>query len=200
MYKDEQEMLNGNGNGEPMPTHPGMPLLEGVYGEGQVGHVEEPSGAIVVEDVVSDELRIFVHAPQYEWCLEVHVQGHDKGAHQRIVVIEELLHRFGCKTEASELELHQKLDQVQTRYSGLAKELHDLKQRTMWQLASCCAHLESLESQMWQNTVSMQQASTRVEALLALVAQLETEWWKADFQQLRNKLDAKAEKNRENQG
>ena len=100
VYPDEQEMLNGNG--EPVPPQPGMPLLEGVLGEGQVGTVEEPVEAVSTYPAAFDGPRIFVHAPQYEWRPEVHVQGQDEEARQRIVSLEDLLHRFGCRTEARE--------------------------------------------------------------------------------------------------
>ena len=49
--------------------------------------------------------RIFVHAPQYEWRPEVRVHGQDEEARRRIVSVEELLHRFGCRMEAREEEL-----------------------------------------------------------------------------------------------
>ena len=49
---------------------------------------------------------MFVHAPPYEWHPEVHVQGLDEAAHQRIVVMEELLHHFSVRAEAQEEELH----------------------------------------------------------------------------------------------
>lgn len=50
-----------------------MPLLEGVCGEGHVGHVEEPSNAVVAIDATFNGPRIFVHAPWFEWRLEVYV-------------------------------------------------------------------------------------------------------------------------------
>ena len=95
-------MLNGN-NGLEMVPHPelGVPDIQGVQGEGQVGIVvEEPAKAVAPGVVEFQGPRIYVHAPRYEWHLEVCVQGLDEEARQRIVVIEGLLHRFGVKTEA----------------------------------------------------------------------------------------------------
>ena len=50
-----------------------------------------------------------MNVPQYEWRPEVHVQGLDEVARQWIVAMEELLHWFGVRTKARELELHQRL-------------------------------------------------------------------------------------------
>ena len=44
------------------------------------------------------------------------------------MAIEELLHRFGCKIEARELELHQRLEEAQTGNADFAKEIHELRQ------------------------------------------------------------------------
>lgn len=71
VYKNENEMLNGNS--ETMPLQPSMLLLEGVIGEGQVGQVEEPMETVDVSNATFDGLRIFVHAPRYEWHSKVHV-------------------------------------------------------------------------------------------------------------------------------
>ena len=50
--------------------------------------------------------RTSVHASRYEWHPEVHVQGLDEEARQRIVVMEELLHHLSVRIEAQEQELH----------------------------------------------------------------------------------------------
>ena len=85
-----------NGNGEPMPRpQPGIPLLEDVPQGGQAEVVvQEPSEAVVTREAAFEGPRIFVHAPRYEWRLEVRDHGQD----------EELLHRVGCRTEAREEE------------------------------------------------------------------------------------------------
>lgn len=189
-----------NGNVKPVSPYPSIPLLEGVSGEGQAEHVEEPSDVVVIGDAAFNEPTIFIHAPRFEWRPEVHVQEQDEGARQWIVAIEELLHLFGCKMEAWELELHQRLDEVHTRSDGLAKELHDLQHYGLTHLESCFASLESLENQVKQNTVSTQQTSDKVKALVDLVAKLEREWRKADFEEFRNRLHAKKEKIWENWG
>lgn len=155
-----------NGNGEPRPPQPSMPLLEGVSREGQAGQVEEPSDTIVVGDAAFGGLRIFTHAPQFEWRPKVHVQGQDEEALQRIEEIEELLHRFGCKMEAQQLELYQRLEKVQTRQIILAKELYDLQHYALMPLASCFTSLKSLEGQVKQNAISTQQASEKVKTLV----------------------------------
>ena len=74
--------------------------------------VQEPSEAVVMHEATFEGPRIFVQAPQYKWHLEVHVQGQDEEARWRIVLIEELLHHFGYRTEAREEELCQRLDEV----------------------------------------------------------------------------------------
>ena len=93
-----------NGDGEPVPPQPGIPLLEGTLGEGEVGRVEEPVEAIDISNTMFDGPRIFVFAPQYEWHPEVHVKGQNKEAQQRIVAMKDLLHRFGYKTKVREYE------------------------------------------------------------------------------------------------
>ena len=105
-------MRNGNGELKPVPPQPGMPLPEGVPEEAQAGIVEEPEDAIMAAGAAFNEPRIFVSAPHYEWHQVVHVQGQDEEARQRIVGLEQLVHRFGCRTEAREEELRQRLDQV----------------------------------------------------------------------------------------
>ena len=75
--------------------------------------VQEPSEVVVMREAAFEGPRIFVHAPRYEWRPEVRVYGQDEEAKRRIVSIEELLHRFGCRMEAREEELRQRLDEVQ---------------------------------------------------------------------------------------
>ena len=70
--------------------------------EGQVeGVVEEPVEVSAPGAAEFQGPQISVHAPRYEWHLEVDVQGLDEEARQRIMAIEGLLHRFGVRTEAS---------------------------------------------------------------------------------------------------
>ena len=88
----------------------GVPNIQGVQREGQVeGIMEEPAEVGAPSAAEFPGPRIFVHAPRYEWHPKVHVQGLDEEAHQRIMAIEELLHRFGIRTEAREQELHRRL-------------------------------------------------------------------------------------------
>ena len=173
IYEDEQEMLNGNG--EPMPhPQPGIPLLEGVpQGDQAKVVVQEPSEAVVMREAAFEGPRIFVHAPRYEWRPEVRVQGQDEEARWRIVSMEELLHRFGCRTEAREEELCQRLDEVQASYASLAKEVHDLQQYTITEIASCISRIDPLKGEMQQQLALIQQVSTNVTALEKGVALLE---------------------------
>ena len=90
--------------------------------------MQEPSEAVVTRQAAFEGPRIFVHAPRYEWRPEVCVHGQGEEARRRIVSIEELLHCFGCRREAREEELCQRLDEVQASYASLAKEVHDLQQ------------------------------------------------------------------------
>ena len=119
-----------NGNGEPMPRpQSGIPLLEGLpQGDQAKVVVQEPSEVVVTREAAFEGPRIFVHVPQYEWHLEVRVQGQDEEARLRIVSIEELLHCFGRRTEVREEESSQRLDEVQVSHASLAKEVHDLQQ------------------------------------------------------------------------
>ena len=48
VYKDEQEMLNGNGGSKLVPqSQPGMPI-QGVQDEGQVGVIVEKPSEVVI--------------------------------------------------------------------------------------------------------------------------------------------------------
>ena len=85
--------------------HPQLGVLDiqGVRSEGQTEVViEEPADTIALSAVEFQCPRIFVHALQYKWRLEVHVQGLDEEARQWIVVMEDLLHRFCVRTKARE--------------------------------------------------------------------------------------------------
>ena len=102
VYEDEQKMLNGNGRSAIVP-HPqlGVSDIQCVQREGQVeGVVEEPAEVDAPSVAEFQGPRIFVHAPRYEWHPEVHVQGLDEEARERIMAIEELLRHFGVRTEA----------------------------------------------------------------------------------------------------
>ena len=117
--------------------------------------------------------RIFVHAPRYEWCPEVRVQGQDEEARWRIVLIEELLHRFGYRTEVREEELCQRLDEVQPSYASLVKEVHDSQQYTITEIASRISRINPLKGEMQHQLALIQQVSTNVTALGKGVALLE---------------------------
>ena len=84
-----------------------MPDTQGVQREGQVEGVMEELAEVGAPNAAEFQgPRIFVHAPRYEWHPKVHVPGLDEEACQRIMAMEELLHRFGVRTEAREQELH----------------------------------------------------------------------------------------------
>ena len=68
--------------------------------------VEDPAKAVAPGAAEFQNPQIFVHAPRYEWHPEVHVQGLDEDARQKIMLMEELLHHFSVRTEAQEQELH----------------------------------------------------------------------------------------------
>ena len=104
--------------------------------------------------------RIFVHAPRYEGHPEVHVQGLDEEARQRIVAMEELLHCFGVRTKAQEWELHRRLAESQATHADLVKDVHELRQFTIVKLATCASRLDSLEG-------AMQSCCTEVAQVLA---------------------------------
>ena len=89
-----------------------------------------------------------MHAPRYKWRPEVRVHGQDEEARWRIVSIEELLHRFGCRMEAREEELCQRLEGVQASYASLAKEIHDLQQYTITEMASIISRIDPLKGEM----------------------------------------------------
>ena len=71
-----------------------------------------------------------MHAHHCEWHPEVHVQGLNEEARQRIMAIEELLHHFGVRTEAREQEIHQWLVDSQVAHADLVKDAHELRQFT----------------------------------------------------------------------
>ena len=64
------------------------------------------------------------------------------------MAIEELLHRFGCKTEATELEVHQGMEEGQKSNSELAKEMHAICQYVIVKLARCISRLDLLEQKV----------------------------------------------------
>ena len=74
VYKDEQEMLNGNGGSAIVPhPQPRVPDTQGVQREGQVeGVAEEPVEFGAPSAAEFQGPWIFVHAPWYEWDPEVH--------------------------------------------------------------------------------------------------------------------------------
>ena len=96
--------------------------------------VEEPGTSLVPQEVhppqeaLFDNRGIFVHAPQFYW--HDHSQGSmdgDKDAKNQMVDLADLLHTFGRRTEAHEMELwgqmqetlralevHQLVSQVET--------------------------------------------------------------------------------------
>ena len=88
-----------------------------------------------------------MHASRYEWHPEVHVQGLDEEACQQIVVMEELLHRFGVRTKAREQELHRQLVESQAVHADLVKDGHELRQFILVKLASYTSRIDSLEVQ-----------------------------------------------------
>ena len=66
----------------------------------------------------------------------------------RTVSLEELLHRFGYRMEARKMELRQWLEEVQTSYAVIPKDVHDLKQYTIAKIASWISQIDTLEDQM----------------------------------------------------
>ena len=76
------------------------------------------------------------------------MQGLDEEARQWIAVMEELLHRFGVRTEVRELELHQRLVESQAMYASLVKDVHELRQFTIVKVSSCTSHLDLLDCEV----------------------------------------------------
>ena len=95
--------------------------------------VEEPESGLVPQITLqrpSEDLfggqRIFVHAPQYHW----HVQGAagvDEEARQQVVALAEQLYRFGHRTEAREMDLWGRLQNVMST-SGVHQTVAQLEQ------------------------------------------------------------------------
>ena len=104
-------MLNWKGGSAIVPhPQPSVPDIQGVQSGGQVEGVVEESVEVGAPGAAEFQgPQIFVHAPRYEWHLEVHVQGLDEEAHQWIMAMEGLLHRFGVRAKAREQELHRRL-------------------------------------------------------------------------------------------
>ena len=95
--------------------------------------VEEPEASLVPQTTLqrpSEELfdgqRIFVHAPQYHW----HVQGAagvDEEARQQVVALAEQVYQFGHRTEAREMELWGRMQNVMNA-SGVHQTVAQLEQ------------------------------------------------------------------------
>ena len=122
MYSDEASMGSVNGSN-------GAPAVTAV-----VPHsVEEPEASLVPQTMMqrpSEELfggqRIFLHAPQYHW----HVQGAagvDDEARQQVVALAEQLYHFGHRTEAREMDLWGRLQNVMES-SGVHQLVAQLEQ------------------------------------------------------------------------
>ena len=72
-----------------------------------------------------------------------------------------------------EEELCQRLDEVQASYASLAKEIRDLQQYTITEIASCISQINPLKGEMQQQLALIQKVSTNVTALGKGVALLE---------------------------
>ena len=122
VYSDEVSMGSGSGSN-------GAPAVTAV-----VPHsVEEPEASLVPQTMMqrpSEELfggqRIFLHAPQYHW----HVQGAvgvDDEARQQVVALAEQLYQFGHRTEAREMDLWGRLQNMMET-SGVHQLVAQLEQ------------------------------------------------------------------------
>ena len=95
--------------------------------------IEEPETSLVTQTNLQrpgEELfggrRIFLHAPQYHW----HVQGAasvDEEARQQVVALAEQLYRFGHWTEAREMELWGRMQNMMDA-SGVHQAVAQLEQ------------------------------------------------------------------------
>ena len=122
-YSDEISMGSGNGSN-------GVPTLSAVVPSA----VEEPEASLLPQIALqrpSEDLfggqRIFLHAPQYHW----HIQGAagvDDEARQRVVALAEQMYRFGHRTEAREMELWGRVQNVMEA-SGVHQLLAQLEQK-----------------------------------------------------------------------
>ena len=82
------------------------------------------------------------------------------------MVMEELLHRFGLRTEAREQELHRRLVGSQAVHADLVKDVHELRQFTIVKLASCVSRLDSLEGAMQNCRTEVAPTLVSLEALV----------------------------------
>ena len=80
--------------------------------------------------------------------MEVHIQGLDEEAHQRIMVMDGFLHRFGGRTEVHKQKLHQWLAESQAVHADFVKDMHELWQFIIVKLASCMTRLDSLDHEV----------------------------------------------------
>lgn len=100
--------------------------------------------------------------------------------------MEGLLHCFGYRIEAKELELHQQSEETQARLSDQERELHELKQYMIPNPASYLSRLTILEGQMQQVKGQVRQSSEQIEDLKGQMAQLELDQKNAG---LENRMD-----------
>ena len=64
------------------------------------------------------------------------------------MAIKGLLHRFGFKTKARELELNQRLVECQAAYAALVKDMHELHQFAIMKIVVCTSRLDSLDHEI----------------------------------------------------
>ena len=77
--------------------------------------------------------------------------------------MEELLHRFGVRTEAREQEQHRWLVESWAAHADLVKDVHELRQFTIVKLATSC--LDLLEGAMQNCHIEVAQTLVNLEAL-----------------------------------
>ena len=122
VYSDEVSMGSGSGSN-------GAPAVTAV-----VPHsVEEPEASLVPQTMrqrPSEELfggqRIFLHVPQYHWYVQG-AAGVDDEARQQAVALAEQLYQFGHRTEAREMDLWDRLQNVMET-SGVHQLVAQLEQ------------------------------------------------------------------------
>ena len=81
------------------------------------------------------------------------------------MAIEGLLHYFGVKTKAQELELHQRLVESQVACADLVKDVHELRQFSIMKIVACTSHLDSLDCEMQNYRTGVAQVEVDLEAL-----------------------------------
>ena len=169
VYSDEASMGSANGTN-------GVPTVTGV-----VPHlVEEPESSLVPQTPLqrpSEELfggqRIFLHAPQYHW----HVQGAagvDEEARQQVVALAEQLYRFGHRTEAREMELWGRLQNVLDA-SGVHQTVAQLEQ-TMREASAVFAeemytHINDATERLEKNLAAYWEETKGLQAQLPVLQQ-----------------------------